>query len=134
MKIKLCITIDERIVKEAKDKKLNISLECERALKLKLMAKKSDCPEEAIFLKCFYCKGMFEDGYLCDLTKKFMCINCEPKHKCLNKDHFHIRVPGLNGENIGIMQNYAVEGSIEQIGVEIKETAIKEPIEIGDLQ
>lgn len=98
-----------------------MSLECEKALKLKLSACKKDCPEEAIHLKCYYCKGLFEDGYLCEILNRFMCVNCEPKHKCLNKSHFHIRIPGLNGENIEIMQNFSQNGSIEQIDPEIKE-------------
>jgi hypothetical protein len=120
-KSRISITIDERVFNAAKDKGVNISAECERTLKHQLFAKKADAPEESIYLKCATCGHLFNDGYLCELTGRCICQYCNPKDKCVQKDHCHIRVPGLDNGNLNILKKFVVDGSIDKIDTEIVE-------------
>ena len=125
MKKQVLVTIDERLHLLAKEKGLNISAECERALKVKTTPKLSDAPEESIYLKCATCGHLFNDGYLCEITGRCICTYCNPKDKCIQRDHCHIRVPGLDNGNLNILKKFVVDGSIDKIDTEIIEIAPK---------
>lgn len=105
------ISIDADAHKRAQDQGHNISAVCEQALRLKTNPKKSDVPEDQLKLECYHCKEIVEEGFLCEITNKFSCDACEKatiksdygyvtKYTCVHKDHEHIKIPGLDGENI----------------------------------
>jgi|GEM_PF-4855965 len=126
MKSRINITIDERLHAQAKAKGINLSSECERILKQRFCAKLNDAPQESIYLKCGTCGHLFNDGYLCELDGRCICLYCHGKDKCKHQDHFHIRVPGLSNENLNILKKYVQDGSIDRIDPEIEENSKKD--------
>lgn len=98
IKKQVMISIDSRVHELAKSKKLNVSEVCERALKLKLMIKKGDMPEEVLELKCIRCGSIVPYGFFCVIRQKFICENCEIRSRCLACEHEHIRVPQIGDE------------------------------------
>jgi hypothetical protein len=117
------ISLDEFVHKRAKEKLLNISEICERAIITRLNLNKSDAPEESILMKCSICGDVVEDGFLCEETGKFFCTKTECNFnkvelsdgsvteswrcKVNNVDHKHLRIPGYNGENMEIAKRIA---------------------------
>ena len=125
VKTKISISLDPKVLENAQKSGLNVSGECEHALRTRTQATKKDAPERVLFMKCDGCKGLFEMGYYCQYTDGFLCYTCEReevtyqhgktmKYPCkYREDHEHIRIPGFEGQNMEIVQKMAVSGSNE---------------------
>lgn len=120
-------SIDAELKKQAREKGLNYSEILEDGIRLRLHAKKSDAPEESIMLKCYYCKGLFDEAYYCQHSKRISCKECElatvknlkgdkvTKNVCPYRgNHEHILLPGYDDRNIEIAKKVAENGSKEQ--------------------
>jgi len=68
---------------------------------------------------------LFNDGYLCELTGRCICLYCNPRDKCIQRDHCHVRVPGLGNANLNILKKFVVDGSVDQIDIAVKESTPK---------
>lgn len=75
-KKQVMISIDAEIHKKAKDKRLNISLECEEHLRKLVSATKKDLPVEVLITTCAICKRPIEWGYFCNQKQKVYCEDC----------------------------------------------------------
>ena len=95
VKTKIGISVNPDILERAKYLGLNVSGECEHALRLRTGATKKDAPEEQIRMKCYSCKKIVEEGYLCKDSNRFVCLDCHTDWNChVNEDmHEHIRLP-----------------------------------------
>jgi len=94
------VSVDGNILARARSFGINNSQILESELLKRIEPKKSHMKEDALMLKCSKCGAIVEDGYLCEILDNFHCVACEEQLKCVFKDHEHIRIPGLNGENI----------------------------------
>ena len=114
MKTQISISIDAHIASLAKEKLSGrVSAICEQALRVKMMPKKADMPEDNLALRCSKCDEIVERGYFCEIKKIFNGEACEKakihsdigprmKYPCrtAESEHSHILVPGDNEENL----------------------------------
>lgn len=126
MKVQTNLYIHSELKEKAKKMGLNISSICEDAIRIKTSSKKSDVPDEVLFMKCQGCGELVEMGYYCQYTKTFYCYDCERaevafkhgrtmKYPCsYRKNHEHLRIPGFEGQNNEIVVEVADNGSKEQ--------------------
>ena len=74
---------------------MNISGECESALKIKSRPDKKDVDLSQLWMKCWLCGDLVQEGYLCTGRDLFVCLKCNDGWKChIGEDHEHIRIPG----------------------------------------
>ena len=92
------ISIDENVLIKFDNLKFNRSNFCENAMRSRLHTNKKDMPEEDLKLKCAKCGALVDDGFFCELRKRFFCVDCESTMKCFLQQHEHIRIPGYAGE------------------------------------
>jgi len=103
------ISIDPYIHDLARKKGFNISREVEQALLKRANPSKADAPEKAIQLKCTECGKEINFGYWCRELDLFLCSKCQDKFKmerCPHdkfREHIHLRVPGLEGQNVDLI-------------------------------
>ncbi|MFA5396813.1 MAG: hypothetical protein WC346_12470 [Methanogenium sp.] len=125
-KVQTNCSIDDFLKEQAKAKGLNLSFELEKVIKEKICSKISNVPEEQLRIKCCNCGGIVEFGFLCTKTNKVFCEQCHIEHfrlmngdkgerfAChISKPHEHIRIPGLNGQNVELLEKIAQEASNE---------------------
>jgi hypothetical protein len=106
------ISIDEFIHKRAKEKFINVSEICEDALRRRVKGEIKDVPEENLKLQCSKCLKIVEFGFLCEELNKFYCEECENGYFCpIRKEHQHLRIPGLDGQNIELLKKVAENSS-----------------------
>ena len=114
MRAMTSISIDPEVLKRARECQLNISGECESALRMRTRTTKKDIPEEQLQMKCFMCGELVEDGYLCEYANRFVCMKCHEDYNCHSSDHKHLRIPGLNEYHLDIAERIAQNGSNKQ--------------------
>ena len=120
------VNLDIDTHEQAKKSFINISDVCDKALKMRINPTKKDVDDKILFMKCGGCGAMVEMGYYCQFTKQFLCYECERlevscnsgrtmKYPCkYRKNHEHIRIPGLDGQNHEIVVEVAEKALEEQ--------------------
>lgn len=81
MKIKISASVDDYLIKSARDKGLNVSEVLNKALMEKTNPKINDAPKETLRVECAKCGKFTDKGYFCRESKKAWCVDC---HKELN--------------------------------------------------
>jgi len=126
MKTNITVSVDAELLQKAREKLINVSGAANDALKRKIYPSIKDAPVECLKLKCSICGAVVDFGYFCEETNRITCEECEKaternsagymidKWPCkARKEHSHLRLPGLNGENIEILKKIAVKGDNE---------------------
>lgn len=81
------LTIDEDILRRAKQSGLNISMELEKVLQLKIIPTKRDLPEKALTIKCSLCSKEIEEGFVCRERQLVLCKECQSKFDMTSCPH-----------------------------------------------
>lgn len=96
MKIHTTLSIDEELLKKARDRGLNLSRELEKALKTFFISKVSDMPEDCVIIMCHKCNKAIREGFFCREGKRAYCKDCQESVVCPtgyndnNGEHGHI--------------------------------------------
>ena len=105
------ISIQGDVLKKAKENRLNISRITEDEIRRKINPTIKDIPEENIKFKCSLCSEIVDYGYFCEARDMFLCEKCQDgfnMSKCPHDkrgEHFHIRIPGYEGNNKELVKN-----------------------------
>lgn len=96
-KTTIAITLDDDLVKLAKEKRINLSGTINKLLHEFLKPKLSDLPDENIKIVCGLCGKEIEEGYKCEASNLLLCQKCQDKFdmkRCLrgaDRNHEHIK-------------------------------------------
>ena len=113
IKVHQMLSVDDEIVKKAKQMGLNLSAEFERAMKLRLAVNKKDLPEGCLKIKCSQCGKVVEECYYCRERQRVYCGACQAKFDMdtcphdLNGEHEHVLVPGYGFQHEALIPQCA---------------------------
>ena len=109
VKIHTTLSIEDSIIKRAKELQINISEFLSRKLRERITPTKEQIAEKNKIIKCTVCSAeTTDDLFYCEESEKVFCPKChlqwDTYDKCkpyYNKlgEHIHIRIPGFEGQH-----------------------------------
>ena len=97
MKSQTNMQLDNELKEKIRKKYGTLTAGVEKLMHKDVEPTHGDIPESQILYKCSLCGAMVDYCYLCELTKKIWCRDCEENKFCISKEHEHHRIPNFDG-------------------------------------
>lgn len=86
-KIHTTLSIEESVLKKAKELQINISGAFEKYLRDRVVPTKNDLPEENLKVVCSECNREIDEGFKCEELNRIYCNDCQEKVKMIHHPH-----------------------------------------------